>query len=483
MSAGPDAATGVAPRPAGAGVRAPPARHGFLFDPNRCTGCAACALACSTENALGWGVSWRQIVPFNPEHRPGVPSFHLSLACNHCDDAPCVEHCPSGAMSRDATNGMVVVDELRCIGCCYCAWVCPYDAPRFERERGVMTKCTLCNHRLREGAAPACVEACPTDALGFGHLVGEPRLPGFPDAPARPRIRFAPLRRGGTPPESTWSLPAEVLAAFGPPGAAGAPTASGPAPILLTFRGEWPLWLFTSGLAALVGWVGAAALGAARISLAPFLAVAAALLATSTLHLGRPLQAWRAAASVRASALSREIAGVGAFLGSAALWLAWGGGGVPPVLPGALPPELLTTLGGAAAALGLLALAAVDRIYHPVRRSRGLHSADTLLTGPLVAAALLRSSWLFGALATVKLAAAALSAGRRRSGGAVLVALHAAALAGPLALWALAPQAWPGWALLLVAAVELVDRARFYRELAIPGPRQTAAEEAARYPP
>lgn len=472
---------------------APPPR-GFLFDANRCTGCAACSLACSTENVLAWGTSWRQIVPFNPEGRPGVPSFHLSLACNHCDAAPCVDQCPTGAMRHDPVTGAVLVDEERCIGCRYCAWVCPYDAPRFDRAHGVVIKCTLCDHRLQEGKVPACVEACPTDALAYGPLCGDVKIPGFPDTAARPRIRFAPLRRGAAPPESTWTLPPDVLALYGPqasaanlapapvPDVAGAarPAASTLSPVTLTFRSDWPLWVFTSGLAGLVGWVGAAALNSTPLPLAAFLASAAALLAVSTLHLGRPQRAWRALVNVRTSALSREIAGVCSFLGATALWLAWGGAGAAPLLSGILPPAALTALGGVATVSGLLALAAADRLYRPVRPDRRLHSADTLLTGPLLAAALLRSPWTFGALAGLKLVLAA----RRTelgatSAGALMVALRAAALVGPLALWTLAPRAWNGWAILLVAAVELAARARFYRGLAIPGPAQVARVEAA----
>ena len=207
--------------PVGAGTGAGTAaeRPAFLFDPNRCTGCAACSLACSTENGLEWGRSWRQIVPFNPERLPGVPSFHLSLACNHCAEAPCVAHCPTRAMTRDPRTGAVVVDEARCIGCRYCAWVCPYDAPRFDEGRGVMTKCTLCNHRLLEGRGPACVVACPTDALGYGDPEAHgwlQEIPGFPPTSAQPRIAFAALRREGGPPPSTWALPDNVAAAFPP---------------------------------------------------------------------------------------------------------------------------------------------------------------------------------------------------------------------------------------------------------------------------
>lgn len=465
---------------------APDAAHvlGFLFDANRCTGCAACVLACSTENELGWGTSWRQIVPFNPERRPGVPSFHLSLACNHCADAPCVTHCPTGAMRRDPSTGAVLVAEDACIGCRYCAWVCPWDAPRFDEDRGVMTKCTFCNHRLLAGGEPACVEACPTAALGWGTADGEdsvPRIPGFPDAAFGARIAFTPLRRM-TPPESTWSLPEDVAAAFAGPGGSGAADLGGAgggapppprgrplAPVALSLRGELPLLLFTSAMAALAGWIGAAALGSVPVPLPSFLAVGAVLLAASTLHLGRPARAWRALTNVHTSALSREIAWVSAFLGVATLWLAWGGAGGWP----------LEALGVVAGAVGWVALAAMDQVYRPVRGRRAIHSADTILTGPLVAGALLRSPAIFGIFAVLKLTSWAWRKHRRTTGNGLLSAVRLAGLAGPLALWALLPQAWPGWALLLVAAGELVDRVAFYRDLAIPGPRGKAREEAA----
>ncbi|MDP2959310.1 MAG: DmsC/YnfH family molybdoenzyme membrane anchor subunit [Longimicrobiales bacterium] len=472
---------------------------GFLFDPNRCTGCAACSLACSTENELGWGRSWRQIVPFNPELRPGVPAFHLSLACNHCAEAPCVAHCPTGAMRRDASTGAVVVDEALCIGCRYCGWVCPWDAPRFDEDRGVMTKCTLCNHRLREGGQPACVEACPTAALGCGAHVGDERIPGFPNTPARPRIRFTPLRRGAAPPESTWSLPADVLEAVGPtqtadPAVGRAVTPSGVrawAAAGISFRSELPLWLFTSGAAALVGWVLAATLGGPAVTFAGFAAAAAATLVVSTLHLGRTERAWRALTNVRTSHLSREIAGYGAFLAASALWLAWGRAGAGP---GATALEAgPAALGHLAAALGLLALFLIDRVYDPVRAPTGrpVHSGDALLMGAMVTGVLLRAPGPFLVLAAAKLALylrrhrrhalagptrAAFVAGRLHPAWPTL---RLAGLVLPPLLWVLTPEAWPGWAILLVAAAELLDRAELYREIRVPTPWRQAREDAA----
>jgi DMSO reductase iron-sulfur subunit len=440
---------------------------GFLFDPNRCTGCSACSLACSTENQLGWGRSWRQVVPFNPERRPGVPAFHLSLACNHCDDAPCVAHCPTGAMRRDPRTGSVVVDEATCIGCTYCSWVCPFDAPRFDTDRGVMGKCTLCNHRLLDGLQPACVEACPTDALGYGALTGPAALPGFPEDPISPRIRFTELRRGAAPPETTWSLDDAARAAFAPG------TGGGTA---LSFRAEWPLWLFTTGLAGLVAWVLAAAGGGPLPSGVGFAAVAGLLLLVSTLHLGKPARAWRALANVRTSRLSREIAGVNVFLGATLLAVTWASGWAAPPLTTTAPGFLLP---GAAAA-GLLALFLVDRVYDPVRPrgGRALHSADTLLTGPLVAAALLQALWPFVLVAVLK---GALYATRRHppTFGSLRPAGRIAALAVPPLVWVLAPDLWPGWALLLVAAGEGLDRAAFYEELSIRTPALRTREAAA----
>ena len=442
----------------------PDGPRGFLFDPNRCTGCSACVLACSTENELGWGTSWRQVVPFNETRRSGVPAFHLSLACNHCDEAPCVEQCPAVAIRRDATTGAVLIHEDHCIGCGYCGWVCPYDAPQFDKARSVMAKCTLCNHRLVEGLAPACVESCPTDALGFGAPRGEQALPGFPDTPALPRIRFAALRRDAKPPESTWDLPKEVLTAYEAARAT-------PGPRRLSLRAELPLWLFTSGAAGLVGWVMASAVGGVEIPVSLFGILALATMAVSTLHLGRKLRAWRAIMNVRRSRLSREVVTYGAFVGSAVLWLA--------VFPG------LALVGGMVAALGLLALFTMDRVYDPVRPPHEgvAHSADVLLTGPLVAAAVLRSPVAFGVIAVLKAFLFARRSRRKRTRSRREVSLSVlrvgVGLALPPLLWMLWPELPSGAGLLMVGIAELADRAAFYRGLEVSTPRSVAEREAA----
>ncbi|HET6278101.1 MAG TPA: 4Fe-4S dicluster domain-containing protein, partial [Candidatus Polarisedimenticolia bacterium] len=189
--------------------------NGFLFDLNRCTGCQACAIACTIENGLPFGSSWRRIDTYNEARHPAAPAWHLSLACNHCADAPCMSSCPALAIRRDSATGAVLIEQDSCIGCGYCVWACPYDAPRFDAADGVMRKCTFCNHRLQEGLDPACVSHCPTGALGFGALDGvgaagadgasgrDPasgsdgrvaEVPGCPELGIGPAIRFTPLK-------------------------------------------------------------------------------------------------------------------------------------------------------------------------------------------------------------------------------------------------------------------------------------------------
>lgn len=138
----------------------------------RCVGCGACVLACRIENRTPVGVSWRRVIQVNRDRIGGWPTYHLSVACHHCQDPPCAQACPSGALHKDQ-DGLVLLNPNRCIGCRYCQMACPFGAPSFNPESGLMTKCHLCHHRLKEGLPPACVAACPTQALGFSPPMGD----------------------------------------------------------------------------------------------------------------------------------------------------------------------------------------------------------------------------------------------------------------------------------------------------------------------
>ena len=174
----------------------------FHLELDLCTGCNACAIACEIENELEDGMSWRRVRTFNEARVPELPQFHLSLACNHCLDAPCEKNCPALAYDKDPMTGAVTIDPERCIGCKYCSWACPYDAPQFNDSQGIMQKCTFCSHRLAADLAPACTTSCPTGALRFGDF--EPQktpapIPGFYRDHIEPAIHIKPLRRFGPP--------------------------------------------------------------------------------------------------------------------------------------------------------------------------------------------------------------------------------------------------------------------------------------------
>jgi sulfite dehydrogenase (quinone) subunit SoeB len=103
-------------------------------------------------------------------------AVHFPKSCLHCEDAACVTVCPTGASYKRASDGIVLVDESKCIGCKLCSWACPYGAREYDYDEGVMKKCTLCidriyNENLEEvDRVPACVSTCPASARHFGDL-------------------------------------------------------------------------------------------------------------------------------------------------------------------------------------------------------------------------------------------------------------------------------------------------------------------------
>lgn len=144
--------------------------HSFYLDVERCSGCFACVVACMDQNDIEPGaepVAWRQVFAVETGAWPDARLRYVSLACMHCEDAPCVLACPTGAIQREPVTQVVAVDSSLCIGCHGCSLACPYGVPRFAVD-GTMRKCDLCSERLKAGLEPACVRVCPTRALREG---------------------------------------------------------------------------------------------------------------------------------------------------------------------------------------------------------------------------------------------------------------------------------------------------------------------------
>ena len=152
-------------------------RYGFYVNYSGCTGCKACQIACKDKNELPVGSLWRRVVevsggdwfPRGEAWLTTAFSYFVSAACMHCALPICVEVCPTQALYQ-REDGIVLIDTQRCMGCRYCEMACPYKAPQFHTDQGVMTKCDFCYDLIDEGKSPACVSACQMRVLHFGDI-------------------------------------------------------------------------------------------------------------------------------------------------------------------------------------------------------------------------------------------------------------------------------------------------------------------------
>ncbi|WP_312559107.1 tetrathionate reductase subunit TtrB [Atlantibacter hermannii] len=150
----------------------PTHRYAMLIDLRRCIGCQSCTVSCAIENQTPQG-SFRTTVnqyQVRRENSDTVTNVLLPRLCNHCDNPPCVPVCPVQATFQ-RQDGIVVIDNQRCVGCAYCVQACPYDARFINHDTQTADKCTFCVHRLEAGLLPACVESCVGGARIIGDLL------------------------------------------------------------------------------------------------------------------------------------------------------------------------------------------------------------------------------------------------------------------------------------------------------------------------
>ncbi|HYA39827.1 MAG TPA: 4Fe-4S dicluster domain-containing protein [Syntrophobacteraceae bacterium] len=133
---------------------------------DRCVGCHTCEVACAVEHSASRQLLAAISEPVKPRKRLHVEaalSRSVPVLCRHCENAPCVAVCPTGATYRDDKGQLVLQEHLKCIGCMLCVQACPFGMMGHRAESRITLKCDRCPERQR----PACVDACPTKALEY----------------------------------------------------------------------------------------------------------------------------------------------------------------------------------------------------------------------------------------------------------------------------------------------------------------------------
>jgi formate dehydrogenase iron-sulfur subunit len=273
-------------------------QYAFEVSLDRCTGCKACVSACHSLNGLDPHETWRDAgTLLGGRDKPGWQQT-VTTACHHCEDPGCMNGCPVGAYEKDAETGIVRHLDDQCIGCSYCILKCPYDVPKYSRKRGIVRKCDMCHQRLAEGEAPACVQACPTEAIRIVNVSKSIPHDLFPATTANSQTSIA--SSSITRPTTRYVGREVPATAF-----------SADRDALIPQDAHWPLIfmlvLTQAGIGLLAGSVGITHTSSMHpLTLAGTILFNLGMMA-AVFHLGQPLKAWRFFLGLRSSWLSREI--------------------------------------------------------------------------------------------------------------------------------------------------------------------------------
>ena len=377
-------------------------QYAFEVDLDKCSGCKACVTACHSLNGLDENETWRGVgllissahekvgrwesgkasnaTSPSPAHfptfSPASYQQHVTTACHHCVDPACLNGCPVLAYEKDSVTGIVHHLDDQCIGCSYCVMKCPYEVPQYHKKKGIVRKCDMCSSRLLTNEAPACVQACPNEAIRIT-LVGQEQV-------SIETTSHSQLVPGA--PASTYTIPTTRYLS-----ARGFPTNTQPADFAqLKPAPSHPPLVFMLVLTQLS--VGMLCLAWLRdLFLPPATAefeknyYSTALLSgvlglgASVLHLGRPLQAWRAFLGWRKSWLSREIIFFGMFIHLAAYQTAsfW----IPIFAPGAWLKSAVAISGLIGVFCSVMVYVDTRRVCWNFRQSGGKFFGSTILLG------------------------------------------------------------------------------------------------------
>ena len=284
-------------------------QYRFHFDMTKCIGCKCCVVACNEQNGNPAELNWRRVGEVEGGYYPNTQRHYLSMGCNHCVEPSCLNGCPVEAYTKDPFTGVVVHSAEACIGCQYCTWNCSYGVPQYNAQRGVVGKCDMCHNRLADDMAPACVAACPEGAIAIEIVniaewrrdylsANAPGLPSADDSISTTRVTLPEnltpdLGRVDTnrvePQHPHWPLVFMLVMTQLCVGA---------------FIALWLLGFRQAGESL-------------RIPAIVSLVLAGISLGASTMHLGRPVHAWRAMRGLRRSWLSREVFTLSLFAGAA----------------------------------------------------------------------------------------------------------------------------------------------------------------------
>jgi Fe-S-cluster-containing dehydrogenase component/DMSO reductase anchor subunit len=332
-------------------------RKGFIFSQNKCVDCGACIASCILEN--GWKFQPRTIYRINPEALPYAAILNLSMACNHCDKPACLTGCPAAAYSRDISTNAVIINEEKCLGCDYCKWNCPYDAPKSDPVSGLIGKCNLCLPAVKEGLMPACASACPTGALCYD-TISEVSGNNWPEWSRQKKLNPAVEIRAVSNDSQFKIIPEEIFSS-------GCSTTRQNEKDI---SGAWSLIAFSFLATLSVSLFISAFIGGKLPEIKLILPLIILSGIFSLFHLKRKLRAWRSILNITRSPLSREIAFYLVYLFISA-------GALVSETPGMILAASLT---------GLVLLAFIDLVYtFPDNRAKIIfHSGQAFLTGLLM---------------------------------------------------------------------------------------------------